>query len=78
MSNSGLFEQVVAITQEYLGPAANRFVMRILDSHFQKEPRQLKSDDIPELSEWIKVSLGLLTDDKRIVDECEHKILKLI
>ena len=77
MKSKHLYEQVVIITQEYLGPAADRFVTRMIDAHLHKTPSQLKATDIPQLSEWIKVSLGLLTDNRSVVDECEKRILKL-
>jgi hypothetical protein len=77
MTAKTLADQVIDITQEYLGPAADRFVTRLIRSEVKKEASELKKDDIKKLSEWIKVSLGLLTEDKSIVDECERKILKL-
>jgi hypothetical protein len=77
MTAKTLADQVIDITQEYLGPAADRFVTRLINFHLKKEASELKKDDIKKLSEWIKVSLGLLTEDKSIVDECERKILKL-
>jgi hypothetical protein len=77
MNAVNLYEQVVLITQEYLGPAADRFVTRIIGAHFDKDPNQLKKKDIPQLSQWIKISLGLLTDNRKIVDECEEKIMQL-
>ena len=77
MTAAALFEQVVVITQEYLGPAAERFIIRLITAHFGKSPEELRAKDIPKLSEWVKVSLGLLTDDKSMVDECQRRILKL-
>lgn len=77
MNAANLYEQVVVITQEYLGPAADRFVTRIIGAHLDKEPEQLKKKDIPQLSQWIKISLGLLTENRKIVDECEKRILQL-
>jgi len=77
MGANELYNQIVSVTEEYLGPAAGRFIDRIIDFHLHKIPSKVSPDDIPKLSEWVKVSLGLLTDDKRLVDECEQKILKL-
>lgn len=77
MNAANLYEQVVNITQEYLGPASDRFVTRIIGAHLDKEPEQLKKKDIPQLSQWIKISLGLLTENRKIVDECEKRILQL-
>lgn len=76
MSKS-LYQQVVSVTQEYLGPAAERFVDRLIGAHLNKEPEQLTTKDLQKLSQWIKVSLGLLTNDRHLVDECEKKILSL-
>jgi hypothetical protein len=78
MTAKTLADQVIDITQEYLGPTADRFVTRLINFHLKKEPAELKPGDIKKLSEWIKVSLGLLTEDKKLVDECEKKILKLV
>lgn len=77
MDSNELYSRIVAVTEEYLGPAGGRFIDRIIDFHLQKTPDKISRDDIPKLSEWIKVSLGLLTEDKQLVDECEKKILKL-
>jgi hypothetical protein len=77
MNRADIYQQVVAVIQEYLGPAADRYVQRLVEAHLKKSPEQLAQRDIPKLSEWIKVSLGLLTNDKNLVDECEKRILKL-
>jgi hypothetical protein len=68
MSAKTVYKQVVDITQEYLGPAADRFVDRIIQFHLNKPPEELTKRDIPKLSEWIKVTLGLLTDNKSMVE----------
>jgi len=78
MTAAALYDQVVGITREYLGPASERFITRLINAHFDKDPEDLKAKDIPKLSEWIKISLGLLTDDKAMVDECQKRILKLV
>ena len=77
MSAQTTDQQLVRITQEYLGPAAERFIDRLVDAHLHKAPAELSANDIPQLSEWIKVSLGLLTNDKNLIDECQKRILKL-
>ena len=72
-----LLNQVVEVTEHYLGPASERFIHRLIRFHLNKEPEYLNKKDISKLAEWIKVSLALLTNDKKLVDECEKKILKL-
>lgn len=76
-SRTALFDQVVDITEEYLGPASNRFVERQVTFHLNKKPNQLTKKDLDKLAEWIKVSMALLTEDKKIVDDCEKQILAL-
>jgi hypothetical protein len=70
-------KQVIAITEECLGPAAERFIKRLITSHLHKPADQLTNGDLRKLADWIKVSLGMLTEDKKLVDECVKKILKL-
>jgi hypothetical protein len=77
MTKESLAEQLVAIIQEYLGPAADRFVARLISFHLGKEPSELTAKDIPKISNWIKVSLSLLTEDHLVIDDCEKKILLL-
>lgn len=72
-----LLGQVIDITENYLGPAAERFIHRLIIFHLEKEPEQLAKQDLVKLAEWVKVSLGLLTNDKKLVDDCEKNILKL-
>jgi len=72
-----LLSQVIEITENYLGPAAERYINRLIVFHLKKEPEKLNKTDLLKLAEWIKVSLGLLTNDKKLVDNCEKAILKL-
>jgi len=77
VSAQTIYQQLVKITQEYLGPAAERFIDRLVAAHLHKAPTELVAKDIPKLSGWIKVSLGLLTNDKNLIDECERRVLRL-
>lgn len=72
-----LFDQVVAITEDYLGPAAPRFVTRQVSFHLGKTPEELEAGDIPKLVEWTKATLALLTDDKSMVQDFAAKVMAL-
>lgn len=72
-----LSDDIIGIARTYLGPAADRFIKRQVSFHLKKKPEQLTPKDIPELAEWIKVSLALLTEDRSMVDKCESEILAL-
>ncbi len=72
-----LCTRVIDITQDYLGPAADRFIKRQVASHLNKKPEALSTADLAQLAEWIKVSLALLTEDEAILNNCKKRILAL-
>lgn len=72
-----LYDKVVRATHVYLGPAADRFIYRQVQSHLQKEPEELSQDDLAMLIDWIKVAVSLLTEDSGIVDEYTTKLQEL-
>lgn len=75
-SNS-LYQNVVSITQDYLGPAAERFIERQIEVHLQKNPRDLKKGDLAPLIDWIELAMALLTDNHKIVDEYVSSLTQL-
>ncbi len=72
-----IYQEALNIAKDYLGPAAERFINRQIMFHLGKEPELLTKKDIPQLAEWVKVSIAILTDDKNMVDDFNKRILKL-
>lgn len=72
-----LYDRVVSITEEYLGPTAQRFIARQVTYHFHKSPHDLAVEDIPKLVEWTKLTLALLTDKRSIIEECGNRLMEL-
>lgn len=72
-----LYQQVVDTCQEYLGPAADRFVTRQIQTHLGKKPDDLTQEDLTELTDWIKIAISFLTDDTQVVEEFGQNLLKL-
>jgi hypothetical protein len=72
-----IYEELVAITEDYLGPAADRFIDRLVAAHLKKSPENLTAKDIPKLVQWLKLSMGLITNDRVLVDECEQRVINL-
>ena len=68
MANTSLYNDVVTITYEYLGPAADRFVVRQIRNHLQKDPAQLKREDLRQLIDWIQLAMRLISNDPEDVD----------
>ena len=72
-----LYERVVDVTMEYLGPAAERFVARQIKTHIKKEPEDLSEEDLEKLVDWIKLAIALLTEDSKMVDDFTESLLSL-
>lgn len=68
-TKQNLYDQVVIITMDYLGPAAERFISRQIRTHLHKAPDELTHEDLLKLVDWIKIAIALLTEDGKIVDE---------
>lgn len=76
-TKQSLYEQVVDVTMEYLGPAAERFITRQIKTHIGKEPEDLTEDDLEKLVDWIKLAIALLTEDTEMVDDFSKSLLQL-
>jgi hypothetical protein len=76
-TTDNLFESVVGVTEPYLGPAARRFIVRQVAFHLNKPPETLEAADIPQLVEWTKATLALLTEDKELVDGYARQLMRL-
>lgn len=66
-ARSTLYEQVVYVTAEYLGPAAERFIARQITNHLRKKPEDLDSRDLQALIDWLKLSMAFLTSDEQLI-----------
>ncbi len=64
-----LYQQVVEVTYDYLGPAADRFIDRQIRNHLEKRPEQLLEQDLNELIDWIRLAMGLLTNDNKMINK---------
>lgn len=75
--SEGLYDNIVMIVENYLGPAAPRFVDRQIQFHLSKAPAEISPEDVPRLVEWIKISLALLTDNQATIEECAQRLISL-
>jgi len=69
-----LYDNIVGVMQNYLGPASQRFVDRHITAHLDKSPQEVTVEDLDQLTLWIRVSLALLTDNPATVDECTSRL----
>ena len=71
------YDQILQIIKDYLGPAAERFLTRQINSHFRKNHDELDKGDIQPLAIRIRSGLLVLTRDEAIVEEAYHRIAAL-
>jgi len=68
MAKSTLYDEVVSITYDYLGPAADRFVIRQIRNHLGKNPEELQRRDLQQLIDWIRLAMRLISSDVEVID----------
>jgi hypothetical protein len=73
----GVYQQVLLITEDYLGPASGRFLDRQISFHLGKNPQELTEADVPKLAEWLKVAIEVLTASQQLVDEFDARIRQI-
>jgi hypothetical protein len=76
-TDNKLYSDVVQVTQDFLGPAAQRFIDRQIKTHINKDPHDLTASDIQKLAEWLKVAIALLTEDEQTVNRYTDNLLSL-
>jgi hypothetical protein len=76
-NSQSIYDQVVRITNVYLGPAAERFISRQVENHLHKDPEKLTKSDLLGLIDWIRVVVSLLSDDPDIIEEYINQLKKL-
>jgi len=77
VEKESLYQELVNVTTSYLGPAAERFITRQIDTHLHKTPDQLTKEDVPKLVDWIKLAIALLTEDPKMVEEFSESLMAL-
>ncbi len=69
MTKTGkLYDQAVQVTEEYLGPAGERFIRRQITTHLKIEPEALDKKDLPKLINWSSIAFALLTDNSEDIN----------
>jgi len=63
-----VYEKVVLISKNYLGPATESFIARQCKSHLKKDPGALMTADMANLAKWMEISGGLLMDQAKAAE----------
>lgn len=72
-----IYEEAVKITEEYLGPAGERFLRRQITTHLDIEPESLHKKDITKLVDWSSIAFALLTDNDKDLEQFRKKLRSL-
>jgi hypothetical protein len=75
--NMAYYSKILEITKDYLGPAAERFVDRQINSHLRKPPQELLKSDIPMLALRIRSGLVVLSKDENLVQEAFRRLTEV-
>jgi hypothetical protein len=71
------YTKAVKISEDYLGPAGERFIRRQIITHLHIEPEELQEKQLPELAEWLHAAFAVITRDIQYVNEYVQQILAL-
>jgi hypothetical protein len=72
-----LYDKAVQVTEEYLGPAGERFLRRQIVTHLQIEPEALQRKNLPTLASWSSIAFALLTKNSEVVAAFEKDLTSL-
>lgn len=71
-----LYDDIVTVAKDYMGPTAARFVDRQLSGHLKMEPYQLNRHHLEELAKWCYTSGRLVMREER-AQEFSNRIQRL-
>ena len=72
-----VYDEMIDIARDYLGPAAGRFISSQIEFHLKMEPDQINLSDIPKLESWLRVSLAMISDDESSINEFVERLMKM-
>ncbi len=68
VAKNNLYDQAVLVSEEYLGPAGERFIRRQITTHLKIEPESLEKKNLPKLVNWSSIAFALLTSNQDDLD----------
>lgn len=76
-SNGTLYQKTVRVTEEYLGPAGERFIRRQISTHLNIEPESLDRQNLSKLIDWSSIAFALMTKNSKDIDAFTHDLTSL-
>ena len=72
-----LYAKAVQVTEDYLGPAGERFLRRQIENHLKIQPEKLDKKNLPKLINWSVIAFALLTNNDEYVDAFTRDLSQL-
>ena len=76
-ANHNLYDKAVRVTEEYLGPAGERFIRRQISTHLRIKPEALDKKNLPKLIDWSTLAFALLTNNTEDLESFTHDLKSL-
>lgn len=73
-----LYQKAVGVTEEYLGPAGERFIRRQISTHLNIEPESLDKHNLSQLIDWSSIAFAMVTNSSHDVDAFTKDLKALI
>lgn len=67
-TNATLYRKTVMVTEEYLGPAGERFIRRQISTHLKIEPESLDKKTLSQLINWSSIAFAMVTKNSEDID----------
>ena len=76
-TSTTLYSKAVKVSEEYLGPAGERFIRRQISTHLGIEPEALSGRHVPQLVNWVGIAFALLTKNTQDIQGFRQGLLEL-
>lgn len=67
-ANRTLYHKAVKVSEDYLGPAGERFIRRQISTHLQIDPEKLDKKSLSKLIDWSVIAFSLITNSTNDID----------
>jgi hypothetical protein len=68
---------MVQVSEEYLGPAGERFIRRQITTHLKIEPEELDKKNLSKLIDWSSIAFALTTNNSDDIDSFTRDLRSL-
>lgn len=72
-----LFLELLVISEAFLGPAAERFLVAQIEHHLHKPTSEITVSDLKNLIEWLRLSLVFISQDPDEIAQYTKELRRL-